>query len=497
MPQTSFNKQRKNNKMNSWINKRLVPAVMVLLLAAVFGGCKKYLDLKPQNSITRDNFFKTKDDALAAIIGCYDGLQGCAAQFLNWGEYRADLVAAGSSNDVTYPYYQFMDKLKPVSDWSQTYAMIGRANMVIEFVPRIPSFDDKFTEADSKKIIAEALYLRALGYFYLVRTFKEVPLVLTAPSNDNVNFFVPKSPADTVLNQIEADLVAAEASVPVTYEKNTDTRGRATKGAVHALQADVYLWRGKYQQAAAAAQKVLSETTLYSLVPGGDWFSIFSQKNTSESIIEIQYDNSVAEVNGLIGAANNFTMNNVLKTYFDGATDVVRGLNNTYIAGNAWWKYKGLTTTTNILRPTNDPNFILYRLPDVMLMKAEALAHLGSFDQKTEAIQLMDAVRTRAGVSGYGIYLDGNAPYTLLNDLIMQERAMELAMEGKRWFDLLRVANNDNNPDFLIDKIVKSRSVGERSLIKSRIIDPRSWYMPISQYELNRNPLLVQNPYYK
>ncbi|MGC4102395.1 RagB/SusD family nutrient uptake outer membrane protein [Ferruginibacter sp.] len=479
------------------LNIRSITIIATIMVTLLLSGCKKYLDLKPQNSITRENFFKTKDDAVASIVGTYDALQGCVTQFLNWGEYRADLVAAGSSNDVTYPYYQFMDKLKPVSDWSAVYNMIGRANTVIEFVPGIPAVDDKFSVDDSKKIVAEAQFLRALGYFYLVRTFKEVPLVLQAPSNDQVNFFVPKATADSVLNQVEADLTAAEAVIPVTYEKNNDTRGRATAGAVHALQADVYLWRGKYQQAAVAAQKVLDATSIYSLVPSASWFNIYSQKNTAESILEVQFDNSIQETNGLISSANNFTMNNVLKTYFDGATDVVRGLNNTYINGATWWKYSGLTTTTMVARPTNDPNFILYRLPDIMLMKAEALSHLGSFDQKTEAIQLMDAVRVRAGVSPYGIYLDGNAPYSLLIELIVQERAMELALEGKRWFDLVRIATNDKNPDFLIDRVVKSRSVGDRSLIKSRIIDPRSWYMPISQYELNRNPQLVQNPYYK
>jgi len=483
--------------MNSRFSKKLITVLVTLLFVVLFCGCKKYLDLKPQNSITRDNFFKTKDDAVSSIIGCYDGLQGCASLFLNWGEFRADLVAAGSSNDVTYPYYHYMDKLKPISDWSPVYNMIGRANSVIEFVPGIPANDDKFSVEDSKKIIAEAQFLRALGYFYLVRTFKEVPLVLQAPSNDNVNFFIPKSSADTILDQIEADLTAAEANIPVTFEKNADTRGRATKGAVHALQTDVYLWRSKYQLAADAAQKVLTETTLYSLVPGNNWFNIFSQKNTSESILEVQFDYSLSETNNLISNTGNFTMNNVLKAYYDGALDVTRGLNNTYINGSTWWKYSGLTTTTLIIRPTPDPDFILYRLPDVMLMKAEALAHLGSFAQKTEAIQLIDAVRTRAAISPYGISLDGNAPYSLLIELIIQERAMELALEGKRWFDLVRVATNDKTPDFLIDRVVKSRSVSERSIIKSRIIDPRSWYMPISQYELNRNPQLVQNPYYK
>ena len=78
----------------------------------------------------------------------------------------------------------------------------------------------------------------------------------------------------------------------------------------------------------------------------------------------------------------------------------------------------------------------------------------------------------------------------------MKERAMELGLEGKRWFDLVRVAKNDNRPEFLVDLVVMSRSVGERSTIRPRIIDPRSWYLPIHRDELAANPNLVQNPYY-
>lgn len=489
--------------MKSLVKKQLFTLLSIaFLLVITFSSCKKFLDLKPENALTRDNYFKSKDDAQSAIIGCYDGLQACVSQFLNWGEFRADLVQTGSTSDVTYPYFQSMDKTKPVSDWSSIYMMIGRANTVIQFVPRIPQYDASFSVDDSKKILAEAYFLRALGYFYLVRTFKEVPLVLQAPADDNVNYFLPKSPADTVLNQIEADLAISEASIPESYAKNADTRGRATLGAVHALQTDVYLWRAKYQQAVDAGNKVLNaNSSLYSLVRGDNWFSIFSQKNTTESIMEVQFDNALSENNNLKTTIGYFSMNSILKAYFDGATDTYRGLNNTYVNGNGWWKYSGLTTTTNIVRPTNDPNYILYRLPDVMLMMAEAYIHLGTSQNNVAAIKLIDSIHVRAGLAPYDVnrggYLDGNAPYSLMIELVMQERAMELAAEGKRWFDLVRVATNDNNPDFLIIKILQSRSVGDRSLIKSRIIDPRSWYMPILQTELNNNPRLVQNPFYK
>jgi hypothetical protein len=481
--------------MKLFKDRRWPAALGALMLVIAAGGCKKYLDQKPENSITRQDFFKTKADAQAAIISCYDALQSCVNQFVNWGEFRGDLVVPVANNDVSYPYYQYMDKTRPVSDWTVAYSLIGRTNIVLEGVPGIPARDPNFSEADSKAIVAEALFLRSLAYFYLVRTFQDVPLVLQAPSNDNVNYFIPKSPADSILDRIEADLATADASIPVRYDKNTDTRGRATKGAVNALQADVYMWRAKYQEAADAAQKVLDNSTLYSLVPATDWFTIFSQKNTSESIFEVEFDYTLNETNNLIGTVGNFNLNTTLVNLFNTEEDKVRGVNNTFISGNGIWKYRGLTTATNIPRPTNDPDFIVYRLPDVMLMEAEALSRLGSFDQKTKALELLNAVRDRAQVAIYD-YLDGSAPTSLLVELIIKERSLELAAEGKRWFDLVRVATNDQNPDFLISTILQSRLVGDRAMIKSRIIDPRSWYMPIYQYELNKNPMLVQNPYY-
>ncbi len=498
--------------MNILVKKRLLITIGITIFIAVsMSSCKKFLELKPENAITREDFFKSKDDAFAAIIGCYDALQTgvnngsfggltFVNQALNWGEVRADLVNFPITNTL---YMQNIDKIQSYCNWSPIYNAIGRANLVIEFVPQIPGFDNNFSDADSKKIIAEAKFLRALSYFYLVRTFKEVPLVLEAPSSDNVKYFLPKSSADSILNQIEADLLEAEASIPVSYTNNPETRGRATKGAVNALQADVYLWRAKYQLAADAAQKVLANNNLYTLVPGADWFTIFSQKNSTESIFEVQFDNGINENNGLRNIIG--TTNNILINYFTGEKDVMRSLYNTYSQGNGQWKYSGLSNNiTAISRTAQDPNFIVYRLPDVMLMKAEALVFLGGADQKREAITLLDSVRSRVGLFPYdetkGGFLNGNSDPNTMIEIIFKERAMELAHEGKRWFDLVRLGTNSplaNKTDLLIDRVVLSRSVGDRQLIRSRIIDPRSWYLPIAQSEIQANNQLVQNPFYR
>jgi starch-binding outer membrane protein, SusD/RagB family len=475
--------------------KRLTIWLATCLLLAALGSCKKYLNQVPENSLTRDEFFKTEADANAAIMGVYDALQACTEKFITWGEFRADLISPLTNNDITYPYYQLFENNRVASVWAHPYNLIGRANIVIEKVPGVPALDNRFTQEESNAIVAEALFMRALAYFYLVRTFKDVPLVLQPPSSDAVNYLVPKTGADSILDQIEADLAIAEKDIRVQYDKDAETKGRVSKGAVNALQTDVFLWRAKYVEAAAAAKKVL-DNDMYKLVPGDNWFTIFSQKNSTECIFEIQYDYQFSETNSLRGVSNNFIMNPVLFSYFDGEKDLLRGLNRTYreAGSRTYWKYTGLNTD-NIERPTNDPNFIIYRRADVMLMRAEALAHLGA-EQKDTAGILVNAVRDRVALDPYD-FLDANAPLNLFLDLIIKERAMELAMEGKRWFDLVRVATNEDQPDFLINRVVAGRTVAERSQTRARIIDPRGWYLPIHRDELNKNPRLEQNPYYR
>ena len=480
--------------MNKIQNNRVLKCLLLCILLAGLGGCKKFLEQVPENSLTRDEFFRTEADANSAVIGIYDALQSSNSQFLSWGEFRADLITPLSALDQVF--LQSFDNTHTISVWAEPYRLIVRANIVIEKVPDIPAVDFRFTVDESNAIVAEALFLRSLAYFYLVRTFKEVPLVLEAPSTDAVDFLKPKVSADSILDKIEADLILAEKDIPVDRGRQIDTRGRVTKGTVNALQADVYLWRAKYAEAAAAAKKVLENIALYQLVPSDKWFTIFSEKNSSESIFEIQYDSQAGERGQLTAITSAYSMNAVLFTLFNGEQDQVRGLNKTFRQelGYSFWKYAGLTTD-NIARGTDDANFILYRLPDVMLMRAEALAHLGG-PEKAEAGILINKLRERAQLDKYES-LDETASVELFIEIILKERAMELVLEGKRWFDLVRNATNEKNPDILLSRVVASRLVANRAQVRSRLIDPRSWYLPIYRDELAKNPNLIQNPYYK
>lgn len=481
------------------ISNKISITCLLALVLILSVGCKKFLEQDPEDSLTEQEFFRSEEDANAAIVSVYDQLQDCVDKFLIWGEARADLVSPiARKSDQTWLYELTYPTDLSVARWGDVYQIIASANTVIARVPPITQLDSRLTQQESEIIVGEAHFLRALAYFYLVRTFGDVPLVMDPPLHDEVNFKVPKSGAAAVLAKIESDLQQAEQNVPVQYETALKTRGRATKGAVHALQAEVYLWQAKYREAANAAKKVIDNTALYNLVPGSNWFDIFSLRNSTEGIFEVQFDYLLRETNSLGFTSERFIVNpNHLKLYEDAnAPDEVRGLEASYNSntnGRTYWKYVGLSTM-DLRRSADDANFIIYRLADVLLMRAEALSHLEDAD-KAEAVELVNAVRARANLPIYDINLISTDTNSLV-DIILLERSLELAMEGKRWYDLVRIGLN-GRPEVLIDKIVASRLVSERALAKARVADPRSWFLPYHINELAANPNLIQNPFYK
>ncbi len=134
---------------------------------------------------------------------------------------------------------------------------------------------------------------------------------------------------------------------------------------------------------------------------------------------------------------------------------------------------------------------MVYRYADVLLMKAEALSQLERFD---EALTVINQIRSRALMNAAEI------PYTTeaFEDAIMEERATELAFEGKRWFDLLRLGrrNNYSRKSKLIEIIIEKVPSTQKLVLASKLTDPFGWYLPIQENELERNSNLVQNPYY-
>jgi hypothetical protein len=240
-------------------------------------SCDKWLDLKPQDGIIRQNFWKTKEDVKSSVIGCYSSLLGPMAQTLFiWGEIRGDMVASTirTSAEQMDIMNGNISSSNSLTSWRIIYQTINYCNTVIDFAPQVLLTDKTLTEKDLNAYLAEAQALRGLMYFYLLRTFGEVPLQIKATSSDSQLEQLVKSSQEDVYNQIIKDLTFAETNAVATYNNRDYDKGRITRYTVNAIQADVYLWMGKYAECIDACTKVI----------GSGQFGLIAGENTDGSV---------------------------------------------------------------------------------------------------------------------------------------------------------------------------------------------------------------------
>ncbi|CAN5149497.1 RagB/SusD family nutrient uptake outer membrane protein [soil metagenome] len=434
--------------------KKFIYTTLTITIGVLAGGCSDVLNQVPASALTQGSFFQNAADAEAAILAGYDAFQGDEVRYIAWGDARADNLRVpvneiGITDGGVLDFQN--DNISTSSGyatWSRFYSGINKVNNVLAQVPKIQS---PTINSVKNRIMGEAYFLRALNYFHLVRIWGAVPLVLEPTLSLNKDLQPARTPADKIQEQIIADLKEAEKLLPVTYAAAIETRGRATQGAAQALLSRVYLWRSSYNQTgewqlvADYAAKVLANST-YSLVSGATYAAIFTAKNTTESIFELQFNYNNQETNGLsayfiprsskVTTGGNQTLIPTQKLVDAFEPGDVRKAASIYTSNPATDQFPNLPTVAKYLGTVvgttrfSDSNFILLRLSDVILMQAEAFAQLG---KTTESAALVNRIRNRAGLA--------NTTATSKEALLLaieQERYVELCFEGQRWYDLLR-----------------------------------------------------------
>lgn len=464
--------------------------------------------------------------------------------------------------------------------WASIYAVINRCNMVLQRAEGVMSEDPNYTNGDYLADRAQMLALRSLCYFYLVRNFRDVPFITDAYFDSSQDRNVAQSDPETVLTACLEDLKTAEQNA-VSASAYTDWRrvGYFTRDAINALQADIYLWRGSvlhntadYEQAVAYCDKIIAskksqhvrqrgETVEkdYYLSEGREsFYDIFINKNAEESIFELQFQYGI---NGNAGVAQCFNLykekdasvpflyaSSIFKyggeVYSSGSTLTdYRAMNNTYtntggatvtvgdfdglrirkyVASESYMNAPSQVGTAPGYNSTLDMNYIIYRLSDIMLMKAEALTALASDDTDASrlhaAFDLVKAVNLRSKQTEsdslkWNTYSDGKST---MENLILAERLRELAFEGKRWYDLMRfsyrhmegvdysttlAAQNDAGQSFVavhdeMLNLMKRKLSGKGNAVAAKMNTEPRLYMPIPLSDINISPLLRQNPSY-
>lgn len=482
-------------------------AVFSTVIISSLSACNKYLDLQPPNGITSNKFWKTKEDLQGAVIGIYTTMSGggpVSAAFM-WGELRADFLIAtpfASRAAVDVMSHNILPT-NALADWSPIYRVINLCNTVIELGPKVKEIDATLTQTQLENYLGEAYAIRALMYFYLARTFGDVPLKLKASITDDDIVDLAKSNQQEVLNQILSDLTIAENFAAVTYGNVNHDKGRITKWAVNAMQADVYLWMDRYEDCIEACQKVRTSGK-FTLVEGDDnWFrKLYIEGNSVESIFEIQYETEPTNRNtaifNLLNAANKSFLGNtaMLETFY--TTDLIdpdnKDIRGEGVAINSadGIVYKYFVTNVDQM----DRNWIYYRYADILLMQAEAYANSG---RGQAALDIIEVIRARANALPGSALLVGPTDVNGITNYLVAERAREFAYEGKRWFDLLRNAkrNDFERIDILQDAAVRSVPAVSLEAAIAKMQDENSLYLPIYFTEIQRNKKLVQNPYYK
>jgi starch-binding outer membrane protein, SusD/RagB family len=469
-------------------------------------SCNNWMELLPPDGLIKEEFWQSKEDVNAVLMAAYESLASMDRSLFLYGELRGDLLQRGPNQPSSeqnimenniYPDNSFCN-------WTNFYEVINYCNEVIKNAPLVQEIDNTFTDFQKQNVIAEAYFLRSLSYFYLVRVYHEVPLILEPSESDDVDFYQPKSSEEEILNQITADLKENRAFAPsgsfITLEEN---KGRASKAAFDALLADIALWRFEYEEVLEHVQKI-EELEELELMPTGKWFEMFYPGNSLESIFEFQFDGNRNQRNGMYGLTNRnslrYAPSQKAEELFslEFSTELIRGEDATIakIGDDNFliWKYIGQSPDGQSYRAGADQyscNWIVYRLAEVLLMKAEALSQL---DRYNEALQIINEIRERANVPIRSIAFNSVA----FEDAILEERALEFAYEGKRWFDLLRMGRRNNyaRKSKLIEIIVANVPSTQKRVLAAKLTNPLGWYLPIYSTEIERNKNLVQNPYY-
>ena len=218
----------------------------VILLASMglFQACD-WLEILPPDGLVTDEYWKTKEDVQATLMGAYQQFAAMDEVLFFVGELRGDMLEATTNapGNLVQVMSSNIYSTNALCDWSGFYKIINYCNNVIEMAPKVLEIDNTFTEYDMRNYQAEAVFLRGLAYFYLVRIYGEVPYVDQPTSDDNVNFYIPKSSGDSILMWVEEDLLSYQGTITTTYANLKEDKGRATKGAMNALLADIALWR--------------------------------------------------------------------------------------------------------------------------------------------------------------------------------------------------------------------------------------------------------------
>ncbi|GAB3987331.1 RagB/SusD family nutrient uptake outer membrane protein [Spirosoma daeguense] len=419
-------------------------------------SCESLLEVKPASQITNQVYWQNEDDFSAYLTGIYQ-LYRIQMNDLAFGDDRSDSYVQGSLPRFS-AYWSQVINAGNSKDWTPYYSVIGHVNLLLKQMDGF-NFANQTVKNRTK---AEALCLRASMYYYMAKIWGDVPLTLDAIVDENVPLLA-RTPVADVFKQVFTDLDAAIALFP---EAGFVDKNRYSKPAAYATKADAKMWTAKvlnggaadFNDALAAIAEV--EKSGVSLLPSFRNIFVSTNKKNAEIIFSLyfnrnetgsdMYARNALPLSNYSGTATNAAELSLVKEPGNAqaaytASPEIRTLIDKYPGDTRKdvsyiWELQGtkqLLAWPNKFRGTlyaedriADDDVIIYRLADIILLKAEALAALG---RPADALVELNKVRKRAGVADFT-----TTDKQTLEKEILDERGRELFHENKRWWDLVR-----------------------------------------------------------
>lgn len=484
---------------------------LFLLIGSLTTSCSKLLEEKPQDRLFSSNFYKTKDDANAAIYAIYDPMrdQSCyGGLFVSNIEAMSDYANA-TGVYMTVAAFQGLNSANIVHTdgiWRLMYQSINYSNLALKYIPQI-----SMPDADKNALLAEARFLRAYNYYNLVRNWGGVPIRKEA-IEDLTQAGGKRASVNEVYDFIIEDLKFAEANLSATPQQF----GRPTLWSAKTFLAEVYLVREKWAEARDKADEVINSKkfSLVEIAAPTDFEKIFGPDaaTTSEDIFSFKFTRVEGEGNRFViffhlpacaWAANglgplfavptstiikNWDNNDMRKTFdlysqYPNKSGVI--VKNAAAQPLRFGKFKDAAAPSSAAHGNDLP---IFRYPDALLIYAEAASQANG-GPTALAVERLNQVRRR----GYGVtstvaistldYKLANYSAAIFRDLVLTERAYEFMSEAKRWFDMKRIGQVKE-----LIKVSRGVDVADLHLL---------WPLPIQ--EIDNNPDIEpgdQNPGY-
>ncbi|WP_447640638.1 MULTISPECIES: RagB/SusD family nutrient uptake outer membrane protein [Chitinophagaceae] len=512
--------------------RRYLTIGVIIVLAFSNAGCKKFLSVNPPSDLSGNNFWRNKADVERYTNGLYELFREAVFRkdmtappgddefpFFAWsGDMRGAPVvqnsnrayigalAQNSMNTVMYSlssgYSSYFNAIR-FGQWDRFFKVIASANIAVERIPSIP--DPSFSDADKKRYIGEAVFLRNICYFFMVRLWGDVPYY-TEPYFDGQ---LARENQVSVLNKCLQDLQSVEEGMPWTYSDPTLVAVRAMRGSAIVLMMHINMWlagfdaanaqtyyantdrlanelltqnNGAYQMLPLSQSKVIfkgrSKEGLFEIPQNVNYGESFGYSQFSDNVLYAPYKNYQITTSYL-----SYQPSFMQKIFPQGSSDLRITAwydpTNMYSGGGKFimYKFANIYANENAEDVNPDDNQTIFRLPDVYLLQAEALYNLGKEDSARAAVNVVRARAQAASITSTG---------NNLNDDIFYERCREFMGEGLYWYDVVRT-RRILNPDY---------NFGYHCTVSQFLAGAWTWPLDGATVQ-SGNPLITLNTYWQ